>query len=248
VPHRGRSAPALDASTEPNEEETAMLEQVPESTSSADPPARARPQATEPKPRPRRPFTSAGHGPPRRALLLTPDQVARVIAATAGERFELRDRALLELLYGSAVRASEARRLRVEALDLEGRTAEVLGKGKRWRRVFLPAAAVNALRAHLAAARIERRWVFRNAAGRQVSRQLIARVVAKYCAKAGVSHSSAHTLRHCCASHLLAAGAYLFAVRDVLGHAHAATTSRYLHWIDPGESTEAAFHRLHPRA
>ena len=55
-------------------------------------------------------------------------------------------------------------------------------------------------------------------------------------------------LRHTCASHLLAAGAYLFAVRDVLGHVHAETTARYLHWIDPGESTEAIFHRLHPRA
>lgn len=192
----------------------------------------------------------AGHGPPRRALLLGEHEVEQLLAATAGERHAVRDRAVLELLYGAAIRSSEARRLRVEDLALEERAASVLGKGKRRRRVLLPARAVAAIRRHLeqSPASARRGWVFCRANGNQLSRRFFWHVVAKYSAKAGIEHASPHTLRHSAASHLLAAGAYLFAVKDVLGHAHASTTSRYLHWIDPGESTESIFHRLHPRA
>ncbi|MGH7337197.1 MAG: tyrosine-type recombinase/integrase, partial [Myxococcota bacterium] len=154
-----------------------------------------------------------------------------------------------ELLYGAAVRCTEARRLKVEDLELEEGRATVLGKGKRVRRVFLGAAAVAALRAYLASTGIRAGWIFRNRDGRRVSRRLICRVVEKYAAKSGVAHSSPHTMRHSSASHLLARGAYIFNVSEILGHRSVATTAAYYaHWIDPGEDAQATHRRCHPRA
>lgn len=171
-----------------------------------------------------------------------------MIAATAGERFAVRDRALLEVLYGSGIRVREAMGLRVENVLLEKGIAGVRGKGRLWRRIFLGSRAVASLGAYLEEEGRAEGWVFRNARGGRLTNRGMRRVVEKYAAKAGVPHSSPHTLRHSCASHLLVRGAYLFGVKEVLGHRSAATTARYLHWIDPGESAEAIYRRTHPHA
>lgn len=192
----------------------------------------------------------------RRAKLLTEEGVTRLIEATTrtrigtrspGTRFPgTRDRALLELLYGSALRVSEAVGLKVPQLDLVQATATVLGKGARWRTVPLTPPAVRALQALLT-------WrregpVFRTVDERPMGTRLARKVVEHYAKLARLPHSSPHTLRHSCASHMLKNGAYLFTVQDLLGHQHPGTTAVYLHRMPVLKDAQTDYRTSHPRA
>jgi integrase/recombinase XerC len=181
----------------------------------------------------------------RRVKLLTEQQLD-VLTDAHGARAERRDRALVEVLYGSAIRVGELCALDVGDLNLDGAAANVLGKGGKRRSVPLTPVAVAALRELL----VWRREgpVFRRADDTRLTPRLAREIVGRRAARAGLPHSSPHTLRHSCASHMLRRGAYLFTVQDLLGHAHPQTTAVYLHRMPVDRSAADDYRAAHPRA
>jgi integrase/recombinase XerD len=178
------------------------------------------------------------------ALIEAPD------VSTAGG---LRDRAMIELLYASGMRASECLALRLEDLNLAAGYLICTGKGSRQRLVPIGAQAVLWTRSYLAHARpvFARRQdagtVFLNRRGRLLSRQAIWGILKRAARRAGLRVTvSPHTLRHSFASHLLEGGADLRAVQAMLGHADISTTQIYTHL--PSATVRAMYRRFHPRA
>ncbi|HVY48141.1 MAG TPA: tyrosine recombinase XerC, partial [Minicystis sp.] len=174
----------------------------------------------------------------RRTLptFLNVDAAAEVVTAPAGDDAEAaRDRAVLEVLYGSGLRVSELAGLDLDAIDLAAASARVVGKGSKERVVPLGSHAVAALRAWIA----RRGELARPAAGRAlfVSRRgarlgvrRIQALVHRYGALgAGRADLHPHALRHTFATHLLDGGADLRAIQKLLGHASLSTTQRYTH-------------------
>ncbi len=168
----------------------------------------------------------------------------------------LRDRALLEFLYGCGARISEAVTLTPDALDLQARSVLLRGKGGKQRRVPLGSYAVDAVDAYLVRSRpalAQARKsgkapaaVFLNARGGALSRQSAWGIVSAAAARAGIAGVSPHTLRHSFATHLLEGGADVRVVQELLGHASVTTTQIY---------TQVSIDRLrevyaesHPRA
>ncbi len=141
---------------------------------------------------------------------------------------DLRDRAILELLYAGGLRVSELTNLRVEDLSLDEGRIRLLGKGDKERVVPLGEPAIRSLAAYLAARRTKSgqtgSWLFLSERGKQLSRQWIWHLV-----KASDSTASPHKLRHSCATHMVEHGADLRSVQILLGHADIATTQVYTH-------------------
>jgi integrase/recombinase XerD len=186
-----------------------------------------------------------------RALAL--DEVERLLAQTLGEGpLPLRDRALLELGYASGLRASELVGLDLESVDLDERIVVVLGKGSKQRMVPFGGAAARALvryleggRPALTRARGESA-LFVNRFGRRLSRMGLWKVLAGYARAAGLGDKvSPHVLRHSFATHLLAGGADLRVVQELLGHASVTTTQVYTE-VDREHLREVHRH-FHPR-
>ena len=185
---------------------------------------------------------------------LTPAAVEQFIAAADGEdRFARRDRALLELLYACGLRVSEAADLRLEDLHLDEGFIRCTGKGGKQRVVPLGSAAEAALRLYLAEARPalagegNDEHLFLSRFGKRLSRQMIWRLVGRYGRAAMVSGPvHPHVMRHCFASHLLANGAQLRAIQEMLGHSDIGTTQIYTH-VDAGRLL-GVHRRYHPRA
>jgi integrase/recombinase XerC len=149
----------------------------------------------------------------------------------------LRDRAMLELLYGSGVRVSELVGLDLMQLDLGARMARVVGKGDKERVVPFGQPCAEALRTYLAV-RAELRTrrtlaqdphaVFLSRLGRRITTRQVQHVVRRLGALGtGTPDLHPHTLRHSCATHLLDAGADLRSIQELLGHASLSTTQRY---------------------
>jgi integrase/recombinase XerD len=166
----------------------------------------------------------------------------------------LRDRALLEFLYGTGARISEAVGLDLRGLDLAADPAVLLsGKGGKQRFVPVGSYAVRALEAYLvrgrpalAAGRRPSAAVFLNARGGRLSRQGAWGVLGEAARRCGISGVSPHTLRHCFATHLLDGGADIRVVQELLGHASVTTTQVYtLVTVDKLREVYAA---AHPRA
>jgi integrase/recombinase XerD len=180
------------------------------------------------------------------------DAAALVEGAGAETPRGLRDRALLELLYGAGLRASEVIGLRPGDLDLHGQFLLCQGKGSRQRVVPLGGAARRALAAYLERGRpaLLRRGdpgrLFLNQHGRALSRQGLWLLVRGHARRAGVRRAFPHALRHSFASHLLEGGADLRSVQALLGHADIGTTEVYTHL--PGEAIRRMYRELHPRA
>jgi integrase/recombinase XerD len=197
--------------------------------------------------------------PPRRPeafpKALPVDQVIRLVEApdstSAGGR---RDRALLEFLYGTGARVSEAVGLDLGALDLEEMTAVVTGKGDRQRQVPLGKACIEAIQAWLpdrlaiAKAGPDRDAVFTNLRGGRLSRVSAFRIVRFHAARAGIDAASVspHTLRHSAATHMVEGGADLRSVQIMLGHARISTTQVYTR-VSPQHLIEV-FLLSHPRS
>jgi integrase/recombinase XerD len=185
--------------------------------------------------------------------VLSPEAVEKLLAApTALDRFCLRDRALLETLYATGSRASEVVTLRLDELHLDMAYLKCTGKGSKQRIVPIHAAAVASLTTYLADARPElvKRaqvpWVFVSRGGKRLTREMLWVIVKKYARRAGLSGKvSPHTLRHSFATHLLAGGADLRAVQEMLGHANIRTTQHYTH-VDR-ERLKAIHRKFHPR-
>ncbi len=163
----------------------------------------------------------------------------------------LRDRAILELLYGSGLRVSEVAGLTPERVDLDRGRVNVLGKGSKEREVPMSDFAVEAIRAWLR----EGRPVMEHEGGpsalflnrrRAIGARDIRRLVGRYGGTLSGRRVTPHTLRHSFATHLLEGGADIRAVQELLGHASVATTQRYTH-VSRSRLFEA-YERSHPRA
>lgn len=187
--------------------------------------------------------------------VLSPKTVDAFLAAPdPAHPLYLRDRALLEMMYATGCRASETSGARLEDLHLEQRHLRVLGKGGKQRLVPIAAASARAiddyvrrLRPKLVARRDDVPWVFVSRTGRQLRREAIWELVKKYALVAGApSDVSPHTLRHSFATHLLAGGADLRRVQEMLGHASIATTQIYTH-VD-ATRLQRVHRDFHPRA
>lgn len=193
--------------------------------------------------------------PPRRLpRTLSPKEAAALVESPAvDDRVGLRDRALLELLYATGMRASECLALRIEDLNLAAGYVIPMGKGDRQRLVPVGAQALHWVRAYLKTARpslVKRAdpgTLFVSHAGRRLSRQGLWGVIKKAARRAGVRTAvSPHTLRHSFASHLLERGADLRSIQAMLGHADISTTQIYTHL--PSSAVREMYRRFHPRA
>jgi site-specific recombinase XerC len=174
----------------------------------------------------------------------------------------LRDRAILEMIYGLGLRLSELVELNLGDVDWPQARIKVLGKGNRERMLPLAGCAATALAAYLAsrldpvvwrdhqdglAARHGGDHVFEGRPGRRIARRTVQTRVAHYATElAGLSGVSPHTLRHSFATHLLEGGAGIRVVQELLGHRNLATTQIYTH-LSRGRLRDA-FQSAHPRA
>jgi integrase/recombinase XerC len=172
--------------------------------------------------------------------LVSVDAAREVVEApTAQTPRAARDRAILELLYGSGLRVSELCDLNVDALDLAGGSARVRGKGNKERVVPLGRKCVAAIHCwlqerhrvvHPKTGRQDPAAVFLAIRGARVGPRAVRSVVHTYGASgAGRADLHPHALRHTCATHMLDGGADLRAIQEMLGHASLSTTQRYTH-------------------
>jgi integrase/recombinase XerD len=195
---------------------------------------------------------------PRRARrlprVLSPSEVERLIDAAAGTTPRtLRDRALVELLYGAGLRVGEAVGLDKGGVDLDQRLVRTIGKGGKERVVPVGRQAVEALRRYLGRGRphLDRRHrpeLFLNAQGGALTRAGAFLILRKLAAKAGLEPERVHPhlLRHSFATHLLEGGADLRSVQEMLGHADLATTELYTHVTD--RRRRELYFQAHPHA
>jgi integrase/recombinase XerD len=184
---------------------------------------------------------------------LSPSETERLIdAATGSSPRTLRDRALVELLYGAGLRVSEAVGLEKSGVDLDLRVVRVLGKGGKERLVPLGRPAAEAVRRYLALGRphLDRRYrpeLFLNARGGPLTRAGAFLILRRLAEKAGLEPERVHPhlLRHSFATHLLEGGADLRAVQEMLGHVDISTTQIYTH-VDR-EYLRQVHRSYHPR-
>ena len=170
------------------------------------------------------------------------------LQATNGKR----DRAILEVFYGTGMRLSELVGLNRQDVDAEGESLLVRGKGNKERLLPLTGLVRRSLLAYLQPVPENvpappRQPVFLGRAGKRISRRSVQRIVADAIRRtAAASQASPHVLRHSFATHLLNAGADLRAVQELLGHSRLATTQVYTHVSM--ERARRAYERAHPRA
>lgn len=187
---------------------------------------------------------------------LTVSEVGKLLNAYSinGDAYEVRNRTILEILYSSGLRASELVALTVSSIDFDEEFIRVTGKGNKTRMVPIGKPALRMLQFYLDTARNQflgeegerSALIFLSRNGRKLDRERIWQLVREAALRAGITRSiHPHTLRHSFASHLLANGADLRMIQDMLGHANIATTEVYTH-VDT--SRLASIHRqFHPR-
>jgi len=190
-----------------------------------------------------------------KALPLADVEAILEASGAAGTTLSLRDRALLEVLYGTGARISEAVGLDVDDLDLDEGTVLLRGKGSKERMVPVGSFARSAVGAYLVRGRPELvstrsspgGALFLNARGGRLSRQSAWTVLARAAERAGVTRDvSPHTLRHSFATHLLDGGADVRVVQELLGHASVTTTQVYT--LVTVDNLREVFATSHPRA
>lgn len=162
----------------------------------------------------------------------------------------LRDRTILELMYASGLRVSEAASLNVHDIDLDSQIVTCLGKGNKERKIPLGRSAAAWIAKYLTVRKKKEtpgiRNLFVSVAGRPISRQTIFKLVKEYSDSAGLQGVSPHTLRHSFATHLIQRGADSRSVQAMLGHADISTTQIYTHITD--NHLKNAYRKFHPRA
>ncbi len=165
----------------------------------------------------------------------------------------LRDRAMLELMYGTGVRVSELLSLQIEDVNTTAGFMRCFGKGRKERIIPVNQTSIDWIQRYLARARnllvknYLERTLFVNANGRPMSRQGFYKILGAYAKKAELGKEvTPHTLRHSFATHLLENGADLRAVQEMLGHADISTTQIYTH-LTRSRLMEV-YQRYHPRA
>jgi len=201
-------------------------------------------------------FTAILEGPKiwqRLPIVCSKEQVMNLLnAPSPQEPFYLRDKAVLELLYATGLRASELAGLKRSDLNLDIGYLRCWGKGNKERIVPVGRAAVAATSEYLEQLRgrlakpFSGDFLLLSRTGRAMSRIEIWRLVRKYAVRAGMPRNlSVHTLRHCFATHLLSGGADLRSVQEMLGHVDIATTQIYTH-VDQ-ERLRKIHKQFHPR-
>jgi len=204
----------------------------------------------------RQDFTELIQGPKQRRKLpgfLTEVEVDKLLAVpTSATPYGLRDRAIIELFYSSGLRASELAGLALQQLNFEQGFVRVLGKGSKERLVPLGSRAAEAVSTYLAAARpafVKPRTgssIFISERGKTISRKTVWGLIKRYAAQAGIAKNvKPHMLRHSFATHLLAGGADLRAIQEMMGHADIGTTQIYTS-VETRRLTEQHT-RFHPR-
>jgi integrase/recombinase XerD len=180
-------------------------------------------------------------------------QVKRLLEAELSSRpFPLRDRAMIELFYASGLRISELTGARLENLNLKERVLRVVGKGSKTRIVPMGRTACEAIDQYLTHERVHRvgkktgNEIFLSRHGKKLTTQRVWQIVKEVAALAGTEiNVYPHLLRHSFATHLLANGADLRVIQELLGHADISTTQIYTH-VD--QSRLLAIHKkYHPR-
>ncbi len=170
--------------------------------------------------------------------------------ASADDPVSVRDWAILELIYATGIRVSEACSLTTSSVDAAALTVRVLGKGDKERTVPFGVPARDALDQWTVRARPSLAMgtdaLFVGAKGGQIDPRVVRAMIHRMCARAGVRDIAPHGLRHSAATHLLQGGADLRAVQEILGHSSLATTQRYTH-VDAGRLSDV-YRRAHPRA
>jgi integrase/recombinase XerC len=194
--------------------------------------------------------------PKRLPTILDQEQAGTVMASAAtrsaeGGAVELRDLAIIELLYATGMRVAELCAIDIADLDFDRRTVRVTGKGNKERMVpfGVPAARVLVdwmkVRPDFATA-VDPVALFIGVRGGRIDARLVRTVVHDLTSSAGVPEIAPHGMRHSAATHVLEGGADLRAVQELLGHADLATTQRYTHISV--ERLRTAFDQAHPRA
>jgi integrase/recombinase XerD len=174
------------------------------------------------------PHMPLGRRESKQPVILSPDEVARMIESTGN----VKHRAMLSAAYGAGLRVSEVARLRVEDIDSRRMVLNVrAGKGRKDRTVMLAESLLALLRQYWRAYRPRSGWLF---AGDRPDRHISSRSIQKVCRSAAVragiqKRVSVHTLRHSFATHLSEAGADLRVIQVLLGHADIQTTMLYVH-------------------
>ena len=197
---------------------------------------------------------------PKKALalprVLSEEEVFAMLDEVKGEDpISLRDRAILEVMYGCGLRVSELCELKREDIVADGELLRILGKGSKERIVPIGGAAGRALTAYLEGSResfakgdLSEGHIFLTRLGRPFTRQGVFKIVRTRAAAVGIAADrvSPHVLRHCFASHMLSHGADIRAIQELLGHADIGTTQVYTH-VDTARFGD--IHRkFHPRA
>jgi integrase/recombinase XerC len=183
--------------------------------------------------------------------LLRIDEVVRLLDAVPTDSPPgVRDRALLETLYGGGLRVSELVGLNLEDLDMEQGLVRVRGKGRRERLNPIGPVAVHWIHEWVRLRRpklVGEQAVFLNQSGTRLSTRSVGRLLESHLLRGGlVNAASPHTLRHSFATHLLDRGADLRSVQELLGHRNLTTTQVYTHVTQ--ERLLATYHEAHPRA
>lgn len=186
--------------------------------------------------------------------VLSVEEIDRMIECidTAGAT-GLRNRAIIETLYGCGLRVSELVNMELSNIDFQEQILLVRGKGRKERLVPMSPTSLQAINVYMASERAlldvkhgEEGFVFLNVRGRRMTRQMVFIVLRQAAADAGITRTiSPHTLRHSFATHLLEGGANLRAIQQMLGHESLATTEIYLHLDSTHLRAEILAH--HPR-
>lgn len=166
-----------------------------------------------------------------------------------GQKYALRDRAILELLYSSGLRVSELTGLNIGELDLGAGMVRVTGKGGKERIVPVGSRALEALQVYLGQRSdgMTKGAFFLNTRGGRINRRSVARIVDTHVMRiASFKRISPHTLRHTFATHMLEGGADLRAIQELLGHASLSTTQKYTH-VSIDRLMEV-YDKAHPKA
>ena len=203
-------------------------------------------------------LVNSARGDQKLPQVQTPSDTAELLSYAATRAREenspaaIRDWAILETIYATGIRVSEVCSLDTTSIDQQGMTLRVIGKGNKERVVPFTRACLSALQAWLSHGRPSLaipeagRALFVGDKGRRIDPRVIRAMIHRMCAQAGVRDLAPHALRHTAATHILAGGADLRAVQEMLGHSSLQTTQRYTH-VD-AQRLSAIYKQAHPRA
>lgn len=179
---------------------------------------------------------------------LTQYQTQKIMDITGYDERSLRNKAIMEILYGAGLRASELVGLNVDDVDTHNQVVLVKGKGSKERIIPLGSYALNAIKEYMAIRKDKTNLaLFLNRQGKRLTTRSVQTIVKRLISRvADASHTNPHTLRHSFATHLLERGADLRAVQELLGHSSLSATQVYTHLSV--ERLKKIYNKAHPRA